>query len=156
MPARRFFTTLLFLITALTLGSATALAADSDASDPATMKQVLSELRELRADRKHDRQLIQTLQIEVRQLQAKDAKVQTTTQQLENTDKKLQATTLELEQTNAQVKTLTAYVNSLWRRYCISNADYYRFRFPPQIFGLQSISLPHETIPRDGSRQFGI
>jgi hypothetical protein len=113
MPTGRFLTTFLLLLAVLTLRGATALrAADSDGTDPATMKQVLRELRELRADRKHDRQLIQSLEMKVQQLETKDSRVETTTQQLRSTDEKLKETTLELQQTNEQVKTLETKVNA--------------------------------------------
>ena len=85
-------------------------AADSD--DPVTMKQVLSEMRQMRAERKRDREIIRSLQIKVQDLESRDSKVEATTHQLQSTDQKLKETTLELQQTNEVVKTLQTRVDT--------------------------------------------
>src|SRR6202795_5126239 len=110
MPAGRVFSIFLFAfgVAALSL-SGPARAADSDA---ANWKEVKRELRELREERKRDRQVIQTLEIKVQQLETKDSKVEATTQRLQSTDQKLKETTLELQQTNQQVKTLQTKVET--------------------------------------------
>jgi hypothetical protein len=87
-------------------------AADSDATETAALKQIQSEMRQMRAERKRDRQVIRSLEIKVQQLESKDSRVETTTQQLQNTDQKLKETTLELQQTNLQVKTLQTKVDA--------------------------------------------
>lgn len=87
-------------------------AADSDGSGAADLKEIRSEMRQLREERKRDRAVIHSLEIKVQQLETKDSKVETTTQQLQNTDQKLKETTLELQQTNAQVKTLQTKVDA--------------------------------------------
>ena len=113
MPAGRIFSTLVFAFAVVTLAlPKTARAGDSDAADAANWKEVKRELRELQVERKHDRQVIQTLETKVQQLETKDSKVEATTQQLQHTDQKLKETTLELQQTNAQVKTLQTKVDT--------------------------------------------
>ena len=88
-------------------------AADSDGTDAAAaLKEIRAEMRQLREDRKHDREVIRSLQVKVQQLEIKDSRVETTTQQLQNTDQKLKETTLELQQTNQQVKTLQTKVDA--------------------------------------------
>jgi hypothetical protein len=87
-------------------------AADSDPTETAVLKQVQSEMRQLRAERKRDREVIRSLEIKVQQLESKDQKVETTTRQLQNTNQKLNETTLELQQTNQQVKTLQTKVDA--------------------------------------------
>ena len=69
-------------------------------------------MRQLREDRKRDREVIRSLEVKVQQLETKDQKVETTTQQLQSTDQKLKETTLELQQTNQQVKTLQTKVDA--------------------------------------------
>ncbi|HUO06112.1 MAG TPA: hypothetical protein VMU16_13025 [Candidatus Binataceae bacterium] len=109
MRARRLSGTLLMMLgIALIFGPMAARAADSDGGDAATMKEVLRELKELRAERKHDRQLIKTLETKVDQLESRDSKNTGAAIQLENTNRQLQATNLELQQTASQVKTLQA------------------------------------------------
>ncbi|MGO9450660.1 MAG: hypothetical protein ACLQDV_06375 [Candidatus Binataceae bacterium] len=113
MPAGRIFSTFLFAfgVAALSLVGPTR-AADSDSGDAAAMKEIRSEIRQMRAERQHDREVIHSLELQVQQLETKDSKVQVTTQQLQNTDQKLKETTLELQQTNVQVKTLQTKVDA--------------------------------------------
>jgi hypothetical protein len=87
------------------------LAQDLGASDAATLKEIQREMREMRAERKRDRELIQKLEAKVDGLEKGSAKTQATTEQLKTTDEKLQATTAALQQTTAQVKTLQAKVD---------------------------------------------
>src|ERR1017187_8982294 len=113
MPARRIFSLFLFALGVVALSMVgRARAADSDASGAADLKEIRSEMRQLREERKRDRAVIHSLEIKVQQLETKDSKVETTTQQLQNTDQKLKETTLELQQTNAQVKTLQTKVDA--------------------------------------------
>lgn len=113
MRAGRIFSTFLFTFSVAALSIAgSARAADSDATDAAALKEIRAEMRQMREERRRDRQVIRSLEIKVQQLQTRDTKVETTTQQLQNTDQKLKETTLELEQTNAQVKTLQTKVDA--------------------------------------------
>jgi len=113
MPAERIFSTFLVSLCVATLALAGPVrAADSDGTDAAALKEIRSEMRQMREERKRDHEVIRTLEIKVQQLETKDSKVETTTQQLQSTDQKLRETTLELQQTNAQVKTLQTKVDA--------------------------------------------
>ena len=111
MPAGRIFSTFLFVFgaAALSLAGLTH-AADSDSGDTAALKEIRREMRQMREERKRDREVIRSLEIKVQQLETKGSSVEATTQQLQNTDEKLKETTLELQQTNAKVKTLQTKV----------------------------------------------
>ena len=113
MRAARIFSTFLFAF-AVAASSITgvARAADSDATDAAALKEIRAEMRQMREERKRDREVIRSLEGKVQQLESKDSKVETTTQQLQSTDQKLKETTLELQQTNQQVKTLQTKVEA--------------------------------------------
>jgi hypothetical protein len=113
MRTGRFLITLSMLLgLAFFAQAARVLAQDAGASSAASLKEIQREMREMRAERKRDRALIQHLESQVNDLENRDAKTQTATEQLHNTDQKLQATTLELKQTTAQVKTLQAKVDA--------------------------------------------
>ena len=113
MRAGQIFTTFLLAFGVAVLTTAgLARAADSDATETAALKQIQSEMRQMRAERKRDREVIRSLEMKVQQLESKDSRVETTTQQLQNTDQKLKETTLELQQTNEQVKTLQTKVDA--------------------------------------------
>jgi hypothetical protein len=113
MPTRQIFSIFLFACAVVALSLVgLARAADSDGGDAAALKEIRSEMRQLREERKRDREVIHSLEIKVQQLETKDSKVETTTQQLQSTDQKLKETTLELQQTNAQVKTLQTKVDA--------------------------------------------
>ncbi|HVA76928.1 MAG TPA: hypothetical protein VNF27_03490 [Candidatus Binataceae bacterium] len=113
MRTRRFLITLSMVLSlAVFAGAGRALAQDSGAGDAASLKEIQREMRQMRAERKTDRALIQHLESQVNELETHNAKTQPTADQLRNTDQKLQATTLELQQTTAQVKTLQAKVNA--------------------------------------------
>ena len=112
MLTGRIFATLLFTLAIASLLGGLARAADSDATDAAALKEIRGEMRQLREDRKRDREVIRSLEVKVQQLETKDQKVETTTQQLQSTDQKLKETTLELQQTNQQVKTLQTKVDA--------------------------------------------
>jgi hypothetical protein len=113
MPARQIFSISLFAFGfgALSLVGL-ARAADSDADAAATLKEIRAEMRQMREERKHDREVIRSLEIKVQQLQTRDSRVETTTQKLQSTDEKLKETTLELQQTNQQVKTLQTKIEA--------------------------------------------
>src|SRR5579863_4699981 len=113
MRAGRIFSTLLlaFGVAASSL-IGIARATDSDATDAAALKEIRAEMRQLREERKRDREVIRSLEVKVQQLENKDSRVETATQQLQNTNQKLKETTLELEQTNQQVKTLQTKVDA--------------------------------------------
>ena len=113
MRAGRIFSIFLFAIGVAALSLAgMARAADSDATDTAALKEIKAEMRQLREDRKRDREVIRSLEVKVQQLETKDSKVEVTTQQLQSTDQKLKETTLELQQTNQQVQTLQTKVDA--------------------------------------------
>ena len=113
MPAGQIFSTVLFVVGVTTLSlTGLARAADSDAIDAAALKEIRSEMRQLREERKRDHEVIRSLEIKVQHLETKDSRVETTTQQLQSTDQKLKETTLELQQTNQQVQTLQTKVNA--------------------------------------------
>ncbi len=113
MRAGRIFSTLLLALSvASVVMPLSARAADSDGTDAAAMKQILSEIRQMRAERKRDREVIRTLEIKVQQLETKGSKAQATTQQIQSTDQRLKETTLELQQTHAEVKTLQTKVET--------------------------------------------
>ncbi len=113
MSAERLFSTFLFAFAVAALSLAgPARAADSDGTDAVAMKQIRSEIRQMREERKRDREVIRSLEIKVQQLETKDSKVQAGTQQLQSTDQKLKETTLELQQTNARVKSLQTKVDA--------------------------------------------
>ena len=113
MRAGRIFSTFLFAIGVAALPLAgMARAADSDATDTAALKEIRAEMRQLREDRKRDREVIRSLEVKVQQLETKDSRVEVTTQQLQSTDQKLKETTLELQQTNQQVQSLQTKVNA--------------------------------------------
>ena len=87
-------------------------AADTDATDAAALKEIRGEMRQLREERKRDREVIRWLEVKVQQLETKGSKSEVTTQQLQSTDQKLKEATLELQQTNLQVKTLQTKVDA--------------------------------------------
>jgi hypothetical protein len=87
-------------------------AADSDSSDASALKEIRAEMRQMREERKRDREVIHSLEIEVQRLETKDTKVEVTTQKLQNTNEKLKETSLQLEQTNQQLKTLQTKVEA--------------------------------------------
>ncbi|HTQ24983.1 MAG TPA: hypothetical protein VMI09_09820 [Candidatus Binataceae bacterium] len=103
-------------LVAMVLGMATvtaapkALADDTEAQAKA-LKQVERELKQLRADRARDRQLIEKLEQKLddvesqnRQVRTSNQQLQSTTQQLQNSDQQLQTKTdAELKQIQAQV-----------------------------------------------------
>jgi hypothetical protein len=110
MWSRRF--TFSFVICAMLMsGAIAARAADSEAADSATMKQILHELQELRIERQHDRKVIKQLEMKVDRLERGAMPAANTTLQLENTNRRLQATNQQLQQTAIQVKTLEEKVN---------------------------------------------
>ncbi|HUY26306.1 MAG TPA: hypothetical protein VMV27_02705 [Candidatus Binataceae bacterium] len=87
-----------------------ALAQDSGASTAASLKEIQREMRQMRAERKRDRALIQHLETQVNELETHQTKAQATTEQLQHTDQQLQAATVELKHTSEQVKSLQAKV----------------------------------------------
>ncbi|MGC2494132.1 hypothetical protein, partial [Candidatus Binatus sp.] len=77
MGAGRIFSTFLVAlgVTALSIAGV-ARAADSDGADAAAaLKEIRAEMRQLREDRKHDREVIRSLQVKVQQLEIKDSRV---------------------------------------------------------------------------------
>ena len=90
MRAGQIFSTVLFVVGATTLSvTGLARAADSDAIDAAALKEIRSEMRQMREEHKRDHEVIRSLEIKVQQLETKDRRVETTTQQLQSTDQKL-------------------------------------------------------------------
>jgi hypothetical protein len=86
-------------------------AADTSA-DGSSLTEVRRELRRLEAERAHDRQIINQLEIKVDQLQGSDHKIQQSNQQLEVSNKKLHQENFQLQEVTAdQIKTLEQKVD---------------------------------------------
>jgi hypothetical protein len=94
-------------------------AASADTTD---WKAVLHELREMKQERAHDREVIRSLEVKVNQLESKGSHSVATTQELQRTDKKLEATTQQLQMTSEEVRTLQTKLQASGRPQDFSEA----------------------------------
>ena len=98
MPAGRIVSTFLFAFGAAALSLAgLARAADSEGGDAAALKEIKTEVRQLRADRARDRRLIEMLKRELDEVRSEDSHIRTTNQQLQTSTQQLQSSNQQLE-----------------------------------------------------------
>ena len=103
-------------LTAVVFAIATVAAAPRALADEAeaqakALKQVERELRQLRADRAHDRKLIEKLEQKLDQVQSQDSQVRTTNQQLQTSTQQLQNSNQQLQtRTDEELKQIQAQV----------------------------------------------